>query len=511
MKNQCIDITVLYVEDEEDIREELGLFLENKFAKIYSAQNGKEGLEFFKKYNPDIVITDMHMPLMNGSEMTKAIKEIDRKKPVIMITAFNDVNYMVESINAGVDKYLLKPIKLNKLSEVLFIECKNLLDERELEKRTAFLKEYKHAVDEAALVTKTDISGVITYANKKFCQILGYQEDELLGKSHNIMKDQNAPKSFYEDMWGTIKSKKVWYGMVRNRAKDGKFHTLSTTIIPIMDEKNEIVEFVALRQDITELEEYKNELEQKVKEEIEKRETQENILIRQSRMAEMGEMLGVIAHQWKQPLNTLSLIIQDVKLAYEAKELDAKYIDDMTENALRSVTFMTETIDDFRNFFKPEQKKEAFCINDSILMIEKILSLQIQQLSITLIKNIDKKIYAFGYQNEFKQVLLNIINNSKDAIKEHKPKSRDNKIIIDVFEEDRWVVIRVSDTGGGIPKSVIDRIFDNYFSTKSKDIGTGIGLYMAKTIIEKKMNGVLSASNIKDGAMFTIKLPKALR
>ncbi|MDQ1341040.1 MAG: two-component system, NtrC family, sensor kinase, partial [Campylobacterota bacterium] len=276
-------------------------------------------------------------------------------------------------------------------------------------------------------------------------------------------------------------------------------------------EKKEREEFVSLRQDITELEEYKNELEKKEKEEIEKRETQENILIRQSRMAEMGEMLGVIAHQWKQPLNTLFLIVQDVKLAYEAKELDAKYIDEMTENALRSVTFMSETIDDFRNFFKPEQEKEAFCINDSILMIEKILSLQIQQLSITLIKNIDKKLYAFGYQNEFKQVLLNIINNSKDAIKEHNPKSRDNKIIIDAFEEDRWVVVRVSDTGGGIPDGVIDRIFDNYFSTKSKDVGTGLGLYMAKTIIEKKMNGILSASNIKDGAAFTIKLPKALR
>jgi len=255
---------------------------------------------------------------------------------------------------------LLNVIRKTAFFKALESVTASIILNKELERKTVFLKEYKNAVDEAALVTKTDINGIVTYVNRKFCEILGYTESELIGRNHNIMRSPDMQDSIFKEMWNTIRSKKVWHGVVKNRAKNGQSYWLNTTIIPILDEIGDIVEYIALRQDITELEEYKNDLEAKVAHEIEKRVTHENILIRQSRMAEMGEMLGVIAHQWKQPLNNFFLIIQDIKLTYQLGEMDEKYINETIENAKKSVFFMSETIDDFKNFFRPEQKKELF-------------------------------------------------------------------------------------------------------------------------------------------------------
>ncbi|MBV6340192.1 sensor histidine kinase [Candidatus Magnetobacterium casense] len=251
-------------------------------------------------------------------------------------------------------------------------------------------------------------------------------------------------------------------------------------------------------------------LEGQVRNKINEIRQKEQILIQQSKMATMGEMIGSIAHQWKQPLNAISVNIQDIKDAYEYGELNSEYIDNMIATSNEQVDFMAKTIDDFRNFFRPSKEKIAFNVVNSLKEVLSMFKDVFNKDSVTIGIFYDNgsELKCIGYPNEFKQVILNIINNSKDAIVVKRGKDPkaffEGKIRITVHKEDHAVVVRVSDNGGGIPELIIERIFEPYFTTKPSDIGTGIGLYMSKTIIETNMAGSLTVRNIEEGAEFKI-------
>jgi len=247
-------------------------------------------------------------------------------------------------------------------------------------------------------------------------------------------------------------------------------------------------------------------LEEKVKEEIKKQREQEQILIQQSRLASMGEMIGNIAHQWRQPLNALSLVIQNIKFSYETDELDEEFLDKSVKKANLLTTNMSRTIDDFRSFFKPNKTKEKFLLNDSIEKALELIEPTFEHHEINLVKPESKSMtYIDGYKNEFSQALLNILNNSKDALLENKIKNA--QIEINFYEENNFAIIEIKDNGLGIEESILNKIFDPYFTTKEEGKGTGIGLYMSKTIVESNMDGKLSVENINDGVMFKIKVP----
>ena len=247
-------------------------------------------------------------------------------------------------------------------------------------------------------------------------------------------------------------------------------------------------------------------LEEKVKEEIKKQRQQEQILIQQSRLASMGEMIGNIAHQWRQPLNALSLVIQNIKFSYETNELDEEFLDKSVKKANLLTTNMSRTIDDFRSFFKPNKTKEKFSLNDSVEKALELIEPTFEHHEINLLKEESKNvIYINGYKNEFSQALLNILNNSKDALLENKIKKA--QIEICFYEENNFAIIEIKDNALGINEEIIEKVFDPYFTTKEEGKGTGIGLYMSKTIIESNMDGKLSVHNINDGVMFKIRVP----
>ncbi|MBF0336764.1 MAG: PocR ligand-binding domain-containing protein [Nitrospirae bacterium] len=249
-----------------------------------------------------------------------------------------------------------------------------------------------------------------------------------------------------------------------------------------------------------------------VREETAKRQMQEQMLIQQSKMASMGEMIGLIAHQWKQPLSAIAIIVQDLRDAYGFGELDKNYIDSTIESTMGQVTFMGKTIDDFRNFFKPSKQKVAFdvknAIDELISMFSPIFTRNNIKVNIKVTSVLS--LIANGYPNEFKQVILNILNNSKDAIISGAATgtSVQGQIELEIarpLERQGQIVISIRDNGGGIPADVKGRIFEPYFTTKGSE-GTGIGLYMSKTIIEANMGGSLTVKNIPGGAEFTISL-----
>lgn len=220
----------------------------------------------------------------------------------------------------------------------------------------------------------------------------------------------------------------------------------------------------------------------------------------------MGEMISVISHQWRQPLNEVSVIIDEIKLKHQYQVLTQEELDYLTNEVYDSVDYMSNTIEDFNNFFKPNKEKENFIISN---VIEESLSLvksRINNLEVIVHTNFtDKNIKYFGYRNELKQVLINIINNAIDVLEDKNENKRD--LNINIFKDESSVFIKISDNAGGIPIEIIDDIFNPYFTTKSEKNGSGIGLYIAKLIIENNMHGEITADNNTKGAEFTIKLP----
>jgi PAS domain S-box-containing protein len=354
----------------------------------------------------------------------------------------------------------------------------------------SYYTQYINAIEENNIVSKTDIDGIITFVNDEFCKISGYKKEELIGKNHNIVRHPDVPKETFKKLWDTIKSKKTYKSTVKNRAKNGDVFYVNSTVFPILDDDGYIVEFVAIRYDVT-----KEIL-------LQKKITQnDKVLVAQSRLATMGEMLANIAHQWRQPLNELSIVL------YTAKRKFDQDGDPLFDQAKQIINRMSTTIDDFSDFFRPNKDKEWFVIEnvlkDTFYMVKNTLSKE----SIELVFKPIKGVKLYGYPSELAQVFVNIINNSKDAFGLRED-IKDRYIVVRVVESKSSVTIEIEDNAGGIDEQMLPKIFEPYFTTKHSSQGTGIGLYMSKMIVEDSMKGYIDAKNSKNGAIFIIKIDK---
>lgn len=254
-----------------------------------------------------------------------------------------------------------------------------------------------------------------------------------------------------------------------------------------------------------ELAELNKNLDIKIQEELTKSKRQEALLIHQSRSAAMGEMIGAIAHQWRQPLNALGLVQQNLKLRFQMGNLDAEFMANNMEKSERLIHKMSTTIDDFRNFFKPNKSVELFNVRSVIQSTVELLDAQLKNHSIKVCYSCGDTINIVGLSGEFSQVILNLINNAKDALIQQK--RPEPVITINVVQQEKkQIQVIVKDNAGGIPEAIFDKIFDPYFTTKEEGKGTGIGLYMSKIIIENNMGGSLTVFNDNEGANFVIQL-----
>ncbi|MCZ6117792.1 sensor histidine kinase [Campylobacter ureolyticus] len=401
-----------------------------------------------------------------------------------------------------------------------------------MDRNQSRLIQYQNAIDASNIVSKTDICGYITFVNDEFCNISKYSRDELIGQNHNIVRHPDVSPEVFKRLWKTILAKKVYKGIIKNLAKDGSVFYLNATIIPILDENGNIEEFVAIRHDVTEvielnerlmatrielkelnlsLEEKVKEqtkelldlnksLENRVKEEILKNEEKNRLLSQQARLISMGEMIGNIAHQWRQPLSELGIDLFKMKQNIKDEE---KFIHTY-EHAKTVIKNMSNTIDDFRNFFKSDKEKEEFSIKEAI---DKSLGMlegtfKKEGIRIEILKNEDVKIS--GIKAEFSQVIINILTNAKDAMQNLDPK--DKIIKIKIYKNDKFAFVSIYNNGENIKDSIMDKLFDPYFTTKHKSVGTGIGLYMCKMIITN-MNGNIYVKNLKNGVDFCIEIP----
>jgi len=396
------------------------------------------------------------------------------------------------------------------------------------------LKQYKEAIEKSNIISKTDRVGIITFVNDEFCKISGYTKDELIGQNHNIVRHPDVPASKFQLLWDTINAKKTYKDTVKNLAKDGSTFYVNTTVIPILDDDENILEFIAIRYDVTkevfykhklqkkeielqelnatlekrvqqktkELKELNETLERKVKEEVSKNEQKQQIMFWQSRLASLGEMLANIAHQWRQPLTELNLSLFTMKKSALNGDIDEiKKIYDDTKKIIKN---MSNTIDDFTNFFKPEKEKQPFKVSKSIEEALHILDKLLTTEMIT-IKTESEDVEVLGVANELSQVIVNLIKNARDAFVYNSILIREMNI--NIKKENNVAVIEVTDNAGGIKNKNLYKIFEPYYTTKHAMQGTGLGLFMSKIICEQGLNGSIDVKSKKGTTTFNIKIP----
>jgi PAS domain S-box-containing protein len=377
-------------------------------------------------------------------------------------------------------------------------------------------------------------TGEVIYGGK-WAEMIGYSLDELkpdIGTWERLVyeEDKDRVKQVLEEhLHGDDRLYRVEFRM---KMKQGGLRwVMAVGRVMEYDSEGEPIRMSGTHTDIDEmkrlqleLKELNANLEAKVDEAVHKQHEQEKILIRQSRMADMGEMIAEIAHQWRQPLNAIGLMMQLIQSRVREGKLTPESVDEMVTKGKKQLEFMSGTIDDFRNFFKPLKDAVRFNLAEAVTDISHIMLPQFQKSNIrfdVIFKDPegavmppeqageDEHFFIHGYPNEFKQVLLNIIGNAKDAVEEQIRDSGDGFDGAVTMQVERGVDktrITVADNGGGIAEDVIDRIFEPYFTTKPDERGTGIGLYMSKIIMERYMNGDIAVSNEKGGAKFVIEV-----
>lgn len=334
----------------------------------------------------------------------------------------------------------------------------------------------------------TDSEGVIQYVNMQCIRMSGYGEDELIGKKMNLFRSGVHPNEFYADLWDTITVKKqMWRGMIINKMKNGNKLDCNSTVFPLFDANNKIINFVSIQEDVTE------------------QNAKDKLFMMQTRQAQMGEMLSMIAHQWRQPLSIISALMSGQRVNIALEQYTPEGLEKSINDVDEQVQYLSRTISDFRDFFKPDKEKTA---TKNSILFSKALGLIEHTLKNNNIKVTQTHLHDESYQvyeHELVQVILNLLKNAQDAFNDKAVKEPYISIISD--QMDNMSIITVEDNAQGIDSSVMDTLFLPYISTKNQQNGTGLGLYMSRTIVQEHCGGSLEVENTADGAKFTITLP----
>lgn len=397
----------------------------------------------------------------------------------------------------------------NQAMNYLLLPYNDIINSKgSLIEKTSELQRLLHSFDKYIIASKTDTAGRIIYASKAFQEISGYSSQELIGNSQSIVNHPNMPRETFQELWETIRTGEAWKGEIKNKKKDGTFFWINTTISPDIDSKGEIVGYNAISENITAAkayEELSKTLETRVKEEIGKNNDKTTQMIQQSRLAQMGEMISMIAHQWRQPLASISAISGTLSLDVMMQNYDEKFFQERLDSISELSQHLSETINDFRGFFKHDKRKEKANLGAIVDSCIQIIGPSLANKSIHFQIDIDRNVVLNSFISELKQVMLNIFKNAEDALLESKTENA--TVWIKGYADDNYIYISIEDNAGGISKDIANEIFDPYFSTKKQKDGTGLGLYMSKIIIEEHIGGTISFKNTDLGASFTISIP----
>ena len=453
-------------------------------------------------------VSKMALQVLNGKKITEI--PVLEKSPNIYMFDYKELT----KFDIDISKHLNNPIIINEpasvykehtkffilsiiiiltLSIIVIILKANIQRrervELELSNRLEFDKVLLDTIPNP--IYYKNIDGKFLGCNISFASLVSSSRDEIIGKTafdffpHNVASKNTQIDQELLNTFATSTSEFTFYTL----SNEMKQIVLNKAVYKNID--GTVGGIVCIMDDITE------------------RVQQKQFLIQQSKLAEMGDMIAAIAHQWNEPLVELSALVQDIQTSYLLNELKDMEVKDFVNDSMIQIKYMSKTLSDFRNFLKPSTKKKLFSITKSLSEINEIIGKQVFYSNIEMnfnYKNENEELLIYGYENEFKQVLLNLINNAKNKIIEKDIDFRKKaKIDINIKRTSNFNIIEIIDDGGKIDDKIINSICEPYFTTKEE--GTGIGLYMAKVIIEDKMRGTITAKNDENNVIFTIKLP----
>lgn len=449
---------------------------------------------------------------LNHIEPIKGAFAIKKTKPELKeIINFGLENFSHEDIEQIEEKYKVTRYKevINKdliwkiFYTFLFILITILFFVVFLKRKNDELNEWLNSTIEGVALFE---NGKLFKANNQLLKILGYDNfKEIYNKSYS---DFVATKD-YHIIKQKLKNDQEPYELTFVK-KDG---TLIDGLVKGHNIKNSnkristIIDISELKNTQRKLAELNLNLEERIKEELQKNHEQKAIMFQQAKLAEMGSMMNMIAHQWRQPLNNISLIVNTIIIKHKKENLSTETLNNLKINFKQQIDYLSNTIDDFQNFFKPKKDKEFFVLKEVILSTYNLIKpiFESNRIKFNFYSNISDVTY-YGYKNELYQVILTIFNNSIDAFKENDYLNKTVDVTLE--ENEKNLIIKVKDNAGGIKDELLEKIFDLYFSTKTKKNGTGLGLYISKTIINRHFKGEIKASNVDNGLEIIITFPK---
>jgi PAS domain S-box-containing protein len=338
------------------------------------------------------------------------------------------------------------------------------------------LDEFRYALDQAAIVATTDHRGIITYVNDKFCEISKYSRDELLGQDHRIINSAYHPKEFMRDLWRTIASGRVWRGEIRNRAKDGSFYWVDTTIVPFLDGPGKPRQYLAIRSDIT------------------ARKHAEAQLRQQSALTHLGQLAAVVAHEVRNPLAGIraSLQVLDGRLAQPGNR-------DIIAAMIQRIDDLNEKVEDLLLYARPKPPRLQ-AVDVGALARDVAVSARVAMGNSGAPINVEGEARAYADADMLRAALLNLTMNACQA-------GGDNAVDIEVAAEGSLCRIAIQDRGHGIPPDVRDRVFEPFFTTRAG--GTGLGLAIVKRLLELQDGGIALKDRPGGGTVAEVTVPLA--
>ena len=478
-------------------------------------------------------ILDMRMPNIHGLDVAKEVRKLDSEMSIVVVTGYSD--YSIKDLLSQLQNrvyYLSKPFKEEELYAVVH---SNLMEWNE--KNEARLIEKELAIDsiEDGLWSWNIITNDV-YFSPRWKEMLGYEDHELESKFESwfFRIHTDDTEGLMQAVQAHLnKETEFFVNEHRLRCKDGSYKHILARGKALFNDNGEAYKMTGFHTDISQRKVLEKELqilseslfqelnegisekaklsmtnvelEKQLEKEIQIRREKEEMLLQQTRQAAMGEMISMIAHQWRQPLTIIGLTADNMSLDLDLGSLDDATLTKGLSGIGDQVKYLSQTIDDFRQFFTPNKEKESVLLQECLENACRIIDSSLKVKNIQLIKIYEDTSPMDLYKNEIMQVFLNIIKNAEDAFANE---ITSPSITLQTKEYDSYVEVRIADNAGGIPLDIQKKIFEPYFTTKGKQHGTGLGLYMSKTIIQDHSSGTIEVKNIDDGAVFIMKFPK---